>query len=381
MTVVIAAGGTGGHLYPAVALAREFLRQDPKTTVLFVGTSRELERKVLTHEGFELEKILAWPVMGLGMLRAAAALLALPVGLYQSLRILRTRQADLVIGVGGYSSPPVLVAASLLGIRRVILEPNAYPGMANRVLGPLADIIFVAFEAAGRHFTPSKVRVVGTPIRRAFLEPAQAVSPGLPEVAARAAGGANRTLLIFGGSQGAHAINAAMLAALPHLDALRASVSVIHQTGEADHDVVKAAYEAAGFRSEVVPFVFDMPRALRSADLVVSRSGAVTVAELTACGKAAVLIPLPHAIYRHQERNAQVMESGGAAVVLSQENLTGLELAQTIETLLRDPGRLRAMGALSRVLGRVDSAERMVRECQALVARKAKGEGAQPRAC
>src|SRR5439155_1092648 len=123
-----------------------------------------------------------------------------------------------VIAAGGYSSPPVLVAASLLGIRRVILEPNAYPGMANRVLGPLADIIFVAFEAAGRHFTPSKVRVVGTPIRRAFLEPAQAVSPGLPEVAARAAGGANRTLLIFGGSQGAHAINAAMLVALPHLD-------------------------------------------------------------------------------------------------------------------------------------------------------------------
>jgi UDP-N-acetylglucosamine--N-acetylmuramyl-(pentapeptide) pyrophosphoryl-undecaprenol N-acetylglucosamine transferase len=241
------------------------------------------------------------------------------------------------------------------------------------VLGPLADIIFVAFEAAGRHFAPSKVRVVGTPIRRAFLEPAQAVSPGLPEDAAGAAGGAHRILLIFGGSQGAHAINVAMLAALPHLEALRASVSVIHQTGEADHDVVKAAYEAAGFRSEVVPFVFDMPRALRSADLVVSRSGAVTVAELTACGKAAVLIPLPHAIYRHQERNAQVMESGGAAVVLSQENLTGLELAQTIETLLRDPGRLRAMGARSRALGRVDSAERMVRECQALVAQKARG--------
>lgn len=371
MTVVIAAGGTGGHLYPAVALAREFLRQDLKTTVLFVGTSRELEKKVLAHEGFELEKILAWPVMGLGMLRAAAALLALPVGLCQSLRILRTRQADLVIGIGGYTSPPVLVAAFLLGIRRVILEPNAYPGMANKVLGPLADIIFVAFEAAGRHFTRSKVRVVGTPIRRAFLEPAQTVSPGFPEDAARAAGGANRTLLIFGGSQGAHAINAAMLAALPHLEALRASVSVIHQTGEADHEFVKAAYEAAGFRSEVVPFVFDMPRALRSADLVVSRSGAVTVAELTACGKAAVLIPLPHAIYRHQERNAQVMESGGAAVVLSQENLTGLELAQTIETLLRDPGRLRAMGARSRALGRVDSAERMVRECMELVRRQA----------
>ncbi|MGH7251047.1 MAG: undecaprenyldiphospho-muramoylpentapeptide beta-N-acetylglucosaminyltransferase [Nitrospiraceae bacterium] len=374
MTVVIAAGGTGGHLYPAVALAREFLRQDPRTTVLFVGTSRELEKKVLTHEGFELKKILAWPVMGLGMRRAAVALLVLPVGLYQSLRILRSRQADLVIGIGGYTSPPVLVAASLLGIRRVILEPNAYPGMANKVLGPLADIIFVAFEAAGKYFTRSKVRVVGTPIRRAFLEPAQAVSPGLPEGAAGAAAGAHRTLLIFGGSQGAHAINTAMVAALPHLEALRTSVSVIHQTGDADHASVKAAYEAAGFKGQVVAFVFDMPRTLRSADLVVSRSGAVTVAELTACGKAAVLIPLPHAIYGHQARNAQVMESAGAAVVLSQENLTGLQLARTIETLLHDAGRLRAMEARSRALGRVDSAETIVRECLALVERQARGE-------
>lgn len=373
MMVVIAAGGTGGHLYPAVALAREFLRQDPGTRVLFVGTSRELERKVLAHEGFELQTILAWPVMGLGVRRAAVALLALPVGLYQSLGILRSRRADLVIGIGGYTSPPVVAAARLLGIRRVILEPNAYPGMANKVLAPLANIIFVAFEAAGRSFTRSKVQVVGTPIRRAFLEPDPVVSPAPAEGAAGAPEGAHRTLLVFGGSQGAHAINAAMVAALPHLGALRSNVSVIHQTGEADYESVKAAYEQAGFKGQVVPFVFDMPRALRSADLVVSRSGAVTVAELTACGKAAVLIPLPHAIYRHQERNAQVMESGGAAVVLSQGILTGLQLARTIETLLRDPGRLRAMEARSRALGRVDSAETIVRECMALVARKAMG--------
>lgn len=375
MTVVIAAGGTGGHLYPAVALAREFLRQDPRTAILFIGTSRELEKKVLTHEGFELKKILAWPVMGIGIRRAAVALLVLPVGLYQSLRILSSRQADLVIGIGGYTSPPVLVAASLLGIRRVILEPNANPGMANKVLAPLADIIFVAFEAAGRSFTRSKVRVVGTPIRRAFLEPGSVVSPGSPEEAPAAARGIQKTLLVFGGSQGAHAINTAMVAALPHLDTLRTSLSVIHQTGEADYESVKAAYEAAGFKGQVVPFVFDMPRALRSADLVVSRAGAVTVAELTACGKAAVLIPLPHAIYRHQDRNAQVMESGGAAVVLSQESLSGLRLARTIETLLHDPDRLRDMEARSRALGRLDSAETIVRECVALVTRQARGKG------
>jgi len=372
MTIVIAAGGTGGHLYPAVALAREFLRQDPMTAILFVGTARGLEKKVLPHEGFELKKILAWPVMGRGVRRAAGALLSLPVGLCQSLKILRTRRTDLVIGIGGYTSPPVLAAAFLLGVRRVILEPNAYPGMANKVLGPLANLIFVAFETAGRHFNPSKVRVVGTPIRRAFLEPTPAVSTGVHQGAGGAAEGARKTLLVFGGSQGAHALNATMVEALPslsqvHRGAVRTGVSVIHQTGEADYDYVRTAYEAAGFRAEVVPYVFDMPRVLRSADLVVSRAGAVTVAELTACGKAAILIPLPRAIYQHQERNAQVMESAGAAVVLPQVELTGAKLAQTIERLLGDPGRLRVMGERSRALGRIDSAETIVRECLALV--------------
>jgi len=173
MTIVIAAGGTGGHLYPAVALAREFLRRDPATKVLFVGTARGLESNVLTHEGFDLVLISAKPVMGKGLFGAVAGLCAMPVSLWQCLRILRTRRADLVIGVGGYTSPMLLLAAALTGVTRVILEPNANPGMANKAVGPFAQRVFLAFESAADSFNRSKVRVVGTPIRKAFLDGVQ----------------------------------------------------------------------------------------------------------------------------------------------------------------------------------------------------------------
>jgi len=365
MRIVIAAGGTGGHLYPAVALAREFQRVVPGAHILFVGTPRGLEAKVLAREGFELRMITAKPFMGGGPLKAATSLLALPLGIWQCVRLLRRSHADLVIGIGGYTSPPALLAAGLLCLPRVIVEPNAFPGMANRVLGSFVQRVFVAFEAAGRYFPPSTVRVVGTPIRREFYEDA-GTGPG-----ARGEGPPSTSrLLIFGGSQGARAINTAMIEALPHLMAtpsIREHVAVIHQTGESDLARVKAAYEAAGLPAEVVPFLYDMPRVLRSAALVVSRAGAVTVAELAACGKPAILVPLPHAIYQHQEHNARVMEAAGAAVVLLQPELTGARLAETIAALLGDPDRLRGMGAQSRTLGRTDAASAIARDCCALV--------------
>ncbi|HJU04449.1 MAG TPA: glycosyltransferase, partial [Nitrospiraceae bacterium] len=238
MRLVIAAGGTGGHLYPAIALAREFLRQDPSTAIRFVGTQRGIEVKVLPHEGFDLTTITALPVMGLGVGQALVALLSLPKGIRQSLGILKGFRADLVMGIGGYTTPPVLLAAALMRVPRVILEPNAYPGKANTMLGPWVDRVFVAFEAAARHFKTSKVRVVGVPVRRAFLDsgkPDQAADPG-------------RTLLVFGGSRGAHAINLAMTGALPLLmqdPAIRTRLTVIHQTGEADYDQVVSSYQAA----------------------------------------------------------------------------------------------------------------------------------------
>ncbi len=377
MNIVIAAGGTGGHLYPAVALAHEFQRRDPRAAILFIGTARGIESKVLAHEGFELRLIAAKPVMGQGVVRGAMALLSLPVGIRQSLGILRERRADLVIGVGGYTSPAVLAAAFLMGIPRVILEPNAYPGMANTVVGPLAQRVFLAFESAAGAFASSKVRVVGTPIRRAFYEEGEGREAKSERPATEQAAGVQSTpisrmpgvfrLLIFGGSQGANAINSVVIDALPNLMDLRERLVVTHQTGDADYARVEAAYRAMGFSAEVAPFLYDMPRVLRAADLVVSRAGAVTIAEVTACGKPAILIPLPQAIYDHQARNAQAMASAGAAVVLSQAELSGPKLAQAIKELVRDPERLSRMSAGSRAMGRTDAAAAIVQECYALV--------------
>jgi UDP-N-acetylglucosamine--N-acetylmuramyl-(pentapeptide) pyrophosphoryl-undecaprenol N-acetylglucosamine transferase len=357
MTIVIAAGGTGGHLYPAVALAREFLRRDPRAKVLFVGTARGLESNVLAHEGFELALISAKPVMGKGLFGALIGLCVLPASLLQCLRILRTRRADLVIGVGGYTSPMMLLAAALAGVKRVILEPNANPGMANKAVGPFAQRVFLAFESAANSFTGSKVRVVGTPIRKAFLE-------GIEQRQEKAG---SPHLLIFGGSQGAKAMNTAVMEGLPDLMTQLPQLTVTHQTGESDHSRVAGAYRRTGVKSEVIPFIYDMPAALRQADLVVARAGAMTVAELTACGKPAILVPLPSAIYDHQTRNAKVMEAAGAAVVLPQATLTGSLLARTVATILKDPDRLRAMGEASLSLRRIDAAEVIVSECYALM--------------
>jgi len=361
MTVVIAAGGTGGHLYPGVALAREFLRRDASTCVRFVGTARGIEVKVLPHEGFPLDVINALPVMGLRVTHALLALALLPRAVQQAVTLLRRHGADLVIGIGGYTSPPVLVAAFLLKIPRVILEPNAYPGMANKAMGPLAHRIFLAYQSAARHFSPRKVRASGTPVRRAFLEASSGHSPKHGE--------GPRRLLVFGGSRGAQAVNLAMMEALPLLlsSDVMAQWSIIHQTGEADYERVRSVYEASSIAAEVVPFVFDMPNVLRSADLVVARAGAVTLAELTACGKPSILIPFPHAIYQHQAHNARVLEEAGAAVVVPQHELNGARLAEVVGTLLRDPDRLAGMGERSRALGRSDSAESIVTECLALL--------------
>lgn len=361
MTVVIAAGGTGGHLYPGVALAREFLRRDTSTCVRFVGTARGIEVKVLPHEGFPLDMIGALPVMGLRVTSALVALAVLPRAVLQAITLLRRHAVDLVIGIGGYTSPPVLAAAFLLKIPRVIVEPNAYPGKANMVMAPLAHRVFLAFQSAARHFPPRKVRVCGTPVRREFLNASGSARPK--------AGGDRRTLLVFGGSRGAHAINLAMLEAVPYLESneVMARWSIIHQTGEADYERVRSVYEASSITAEVVPFVFDMPQVLRSADLVIARAGAMTLAELTVCGKPSILIPFPHAIYQHQAHNARVLEEAGAALVVPQDELTGARLAELIGTLLRDPGRLAVMGERSRGLGRHDSAESIVDECLALL--------------
>ena len=380
MRIIIAAGGTGGHLYPGLALAREFERQVPGVEVIFVGTTRGLETKVMPREGFELITIRARGIMGKGGIGGLRGLAVIPLGLVQCLALCRTRRPDLVIGIGGYTSPPLVAAAFLLGIKRALLEPNAYPGVANRFMSPLANLVFVAFADAVPFFGTGKTQEVGTPIRRAFLEGTQST-------------GASRThgsvLLILGGSQGARSINRAMCAAFPLLLQVQPELRLIHQTGERDFEEVAAAYRAAmqnlgstGHSTrppqarqdaplpgepEVTPFLYDMPSAMRQADLIVSRAGATTVAEITACGKPAILIPFPHAIHGHQERNARVLEQAGAAQVILDQQLSGDMVAQAIAALLGDRSRLARMGQQSRALGRPDSAERVVQTCRELI--------------
>jgi UDP-N-acetylglucosamine--N-acetylmuramyl-(pentapeptide) pyrophosphoryl-undecaprenol N-acetylglucosamine transferase len=367
MNIVIAAGGTGGHLYPAIAVAREFMRRDPSTRVLFVGTPRGIERKVLAHEGFPLRCIAANPLMGKRPVEMVKALITLPMSLWQSLGILKQQGADLVFGVGGYTSPAMLLAAFLRRIPGVILEPNAYPGMANKAVAPLVRRVFLAFESTVQFFDRRKTSVVGTPVRQAFLESA--------EPAAGGAAGPSRHLLIFGGSQGAKAINSAVIDAFPLLVALKDRLTITHQTGEADHARVVAAYERAGMPAQVVPFLYDMPTVLRSADLVVARAGAMTIAELTACGKPAILIPLPTAIYNHQLHNAEVMAKAGGAMLVPQADLTGAGLGGIITDILRDPQRLQAMSRQSLSMRRTDAAETIVRECYDLIRRRHETSG------
>ncbi len=355
MRVLIAAGGTGGHLYPGVALAREFERQMPGSETIFIGTTRGLETKVVPREGFELITIAARGVMGKGVSGALKGLAVVPLGLAQCLAVCRERRPDLAIGIGGYTSPPLVAASFCLGIRRAILEPNVYPGLANRALAPIANRVFVSFADTAEYFGRDKTMIVGTPIRREFLE---------SEPAFKSEG---KTLLVFGGSQGAQSINQAMLAALPKLASMHPGLRVIHQTGQKDHEAVAAAYRKFSVGAEVVPFLYDMPSAFRQADLIVSRSGATTVAEITACGKPSILIPFPHAIYGHQESNARVLERAGAAQVIVDSRLSGDVLAGDISSLLGNAARLAEMGRKSKELGQTDAAQQVVKACRELV--------------
>lgn len=357
MSVVIAAGGTGGHLYPALALAEEFRRQDPETAVTFVGTGKRLETMILGNSSFVVESLDVQGVLGRGG-RAVAALARLPRAIGQAIRMLRRARAELVIGTGGYVSPPVVVAAWLLGIARVLVEPNAMPGLANRLLSPLVHRIFLAFEGAQTYFPRAKIRVVGTPLRRAFLEE----PPALPERV--------KTLFVCGGSQGARAINEAMIAVMRGSRIIRETVDVIHQTGEEDYIRVQQAYHDLDVSVRVVPFVSDMPTVLREADVVVARSGAGTLAELAAYGRPAILIPFPHAAHGHQEKNAREVEAAGAAIVVPQAELTGQRLAKVLETLMRDPARLQRMAACSLARRRSDATQRVVRECRQLLGKR-----------
>ncbi len=344
-TVLIGAGGTGGHIFPGIAVADELVRRDAATRVVFAGTARGLESRLVPKAGYALELLPILPLNGVGLARTLVGLLALPWGLVKSaLVVLRLRPAA-VLGIGGYAGGPVTLIAALIGVRAVILEPNARPGFTNRVLRPFVDAAACAYEEARLSFGAKGV-LTGNPVRGGFASLPQ--KPHRPPL----------TLLAFGGSQGSRALNRALVAALPHLpgpDRLR----IVHQTGRAMQDEVEAAYRAAARPAEVVAFVDDMERRLGEADLVLSRSGATTCAELTVAGRAALLVPFAHAADDHQTRNARALEAAGAARVIEERELGGESLARAIATLVDAPETLAAMDRASRTLGRKDAAARV----------------------
>ena len=359
--MVIAGGGTGGHLYPGIAVARELLSRLPDAVISFAGTARGIEARVVPREGFALDLLRSAGLKGKSLVDRLRGAALVPLGLADAMGILSSRRPDLVIGVGGYSSGPVVLAACVRGVPTMLLEQNAVPGLTNRLLGPLVRAAAVSFESTRRYFG-SKAFFSGNPVRPEFL---QAVEPGQESGANDVASGVG--ILIFGGSQGAHAINLAMVEAAPQLAAGGYRLRVAHQTGERDVAMVRSAYHAAGLAAEVEPFFFDMGRRLREADVIVCRAGATTLAEITAAGKPAILIPLPTATDDHQRRNAEALAADGAADVLLQGDATGAVLAQRILALTADADARGRMARAARSLARPRAAKEIVDRALGLI--------------
>jgi UDP-N-acetylglucosamine--N-acetylmuramyl-(pentapeptide) pyrophosphoryl-undecaprenol N-acetylglucosamine transferase len=326
MKVVIAGGGTGGHLYPGIAIAREVLKTN-SNAVLFVGTRQGIETKVLPREGLPVRFISVGKLKGMKLASVIRTLLALPFSLLQSLSLLREVRPDVVVGVGGYSSGPVALAAWSLRIPLLIVEPNSYAGLANRKLGKLADKVILCFPGTGAQhfFPPAKTEKIG-PLARAGIDGANRITA----LAAFGLEGGRFTVFVMGGSGGAHAVNMTMTEAAELLKEEK-QIQILHQTGEKDLAVVTAAYRTAGVKAAVFPYIHDMAGAYAVADLVVSRSGATTVAELAVCGKRAVLIPFPLAADNHQEYNARTLAEFGLAEVIVQRDLNAGMLASKIK--------------------------------------------------
>jgi len=352
MRLLLAGGGTGGHLFPAVALAQQLLQQDKSSAVCFVGTDRGLEKKLIPKLGYDLFTVDMVGVVGRGWKGRFAVVPKLAKSLIQAKKILSHFKPDIVVGVGGYASVPVVIMAKLTGIPYLIHEQNAIPGVSNRLLGKGAQRVCLSFSEHLHGFSPEKTVVTGNPVRQGLESiPLEFPSSG--------------KLLIFGGSRGARAINQAVCEMLPLIKQWDAVPEILHQTGEEDFAMVQQAYRDAGFdETQVVPFIDDMAKAYATSRLVVCRAGATTLAELAICGRPAILIPFPYATGDHQTANARSLKKKGAAVLLPQNELTAERLATLIRNLLADQQTLSHMAAQGRQLGQPGAATDILNECR-----------------
>ncbi len=344
-TILIAAGGTGGHLFPGIAVADELVRRERATRVVFAGTRRGLETRLVPKAGYGLALLPILPLNAISRGRLLLGVLALPWGILRSFALVLKLRPKAVLGIGGYAGGPVTLAAALLGVRTVVLEPNAAPGFTNRVLKPFVRVAACAYEEARAAFGAKGV-LTGNPVRGGFAHlPSKAHVPPL-------------TLVAFGGSQGSRVLNQALVAALPLLPAAD-RLRIVHQTGPLMRDEVANAYRSAGREAEIVAFLDDMERRFASADLLLARSGATTCAELTVAGKAALLVPFARSADDHQLRNARALAAAGAARMLEEKDLSGEALAAALTELVEAPARLSEMEEAARRLGRPDAASRV----------------------
>jgi UDP-N-acetylglucosamine--N-acetylmuramyl-(pentapeptide) pyrophosphoryl-undecaprenol N-acetylglucosamine transferase len=353
MRAILAGGGTGGHVIPALAIANQ-LKKSYGAEVLFIGTARGIENRLVPAAGYELKLVRVGALKNVSLMTRAKTAFDLPRAVWDAGRMLNVFAPDVVIGVGGYASGPAMLAAVVKHIPTLAFEPNVVPGFANRMVARFVSAAAVHFAETAKYFRHAEV--TGVPVRQAFFE--------IEALTDKKRGG-TPTVLVFGGSQGAHAINEAMIRCLPVLQREAPGIHIIHQTGERDYHDARAAYRsfsstvssAAGDSAEVFKFIEDMPAAFARADLVVCRSGASTVAEIAAAGKPAVFVPFPRAADDHQRVNAEALARAGAAVVVEESKLEGVWLAETISALLLDPARLRAMSAAARELAHPNAAQ------------------------
>ena len=380
MKCVIAGGGTGGHLFPGIAIAEAFVERELGNEVLFIGTERGIEVRVLAEGKFPLRTIQAKPFKGRSLFGKVKAILSLPMAVTEAFSILKEFKPQFVLGVGGYASGPALLAAFILRIRRGIHEQNVVPGLSNRILKWFSQKIFVSFEETKKYFPEGKTIVTGNPVRKEFVTCASS----LPcQTAGRRQAGEGRegvkresnrfTLFIFGGSAGAHRINMAMMEALDLLQEIKSFLKFIHQTGNADVDLVSRSYQEKGFEALVRPFFEEMATYYQLSDLVVCRSGASTIAELAICGKAVILIPYPYAAHNHQLINARKLVDRGAATLIRDEELSGPSLAQAILHLYHHSKEQAKMEEAIKQVGRPKAAQEIVDHCYELVSKQNHG--------
>jgi UDP-N-acetylglucosamine--N-acetylmuramyl-(pentapeptide) pyrophosphoryl-undecaprenol N-acetylglucosamine transferase len=357
MKAIIAGGGTGGHLFPGIAVAREIQRRHPGSDVLFVGAERGVEVRIVPQEGFPLRTLPLGGIKGVGWRRQIRNLLATVGGLFTARRILDEFKPDVVIGVGGYASFPMVGAAVLAGCPSVIMEQNAIPGLANRVLGKWVDFAAVS-DPRTRSYFGDRAVLTGNPVRPEFkrISAKEHTEP--------------LTLLIFGGSQGAQSINRAVVDALEFLQEWKGRLRFVHQTGEAQLKEVQKAYAEKGFVADVRTFFSNFHEQYAAADLIVSRAGATTVAEIKAAGRAAILVPFPFATDDHQTKNARAMADENAAVMIENAELTGKRLAETIAGMLGRPERLGEMENNARRIAIVDAEERILNLIEAVLEKR-----------